>query len=85
METELINQIVQSLETWNEPQRVGEEVRAMTDTLIADQEDEVYFFLLNIIESNPNDYDLGKAIRRIYIPLKTLVNDKGSPERNNEA
>jgi len=88
METELLNQIVHSLETWRDPEIVGEEVRAMNDAIeerYSKSLDPIMEALLEIIQTNPNDSDLGSAIRRIYIPLKLQVNGKGNPEGNNNA
>ena len=84
MDTEIINQIVVSLETWvGHPDKVGGEVRPMSDAMIEqniNDIDPIMDALLQIIEQNPNDSDLGKAIRRIYIPLKIIADDKKSPE-----
>jgi hypothetical protein len=89
MEHEIIDQIVQSLETWNEnPESVGEEVRAMRESIYEkslDDDDELLYSIYHIIELYSDDYELGRAIRRIYIPLKVMLNDKGSPEGNNNA
>jgi hypothetical protein len=83
MDTEIITQIVNSLETWRDAEKVGEEVRAMNDAIInksINDDDPTLEALITIIENFPNDYDLGKAIRRIYIPLKIMVNDQNNSE-----
>lgn len=79
MENEIIQQIVISLESWKDPEIVGEEVRAMRDTILTairiDIEPSLEA-LLDIIDSNDTDYELGRSLRRIYIPLKIiLLND----------
>lgn len=83
MDTEIITQIVNSLETWRDAEKVGEEVRAMNEAIInksINDDDPTLEALITIIENFPNDYDLGKAIRRIYIPLKIMVNDQNNSE-----
>jgi len=78
METEILEQIVKSLEFWRDFEKVGEEVRSMEDTIRSKVEnniDPVMEALLDIIETHKNDYELGKTIFRIYIPIRTLLDD----------
>ena len=78
METEILEQIVISLESWKDLNKVGEEVRAMEDTIRSKVEhniDPVMEALLDIIETHKNDYELGRIIRTIYIPIRTLLDD----------
>lgn len=78
METEILEQIVISLESWREHDKVGEEVRAMEETIrdkFHNNLDPVMDALLEIIEKSENDYQLGKILRTIYIPLKVILND----------
>ena len=77
METEIIEQVVISIEAWKDYEKIGEEVRAMEETISKEAEnniDPVMDFLLEII-TKYNDYDLGKILRGVYIPLKVIVND----------
>jgi len=88
MELEIISSIVDSLETWKDPSKIGEEVRSMKDAIRQKSEndiDPVMEGLYQMIDLFEDDYQLGKAIRQIYIPLKVIVNDKGYPTGNNEA
>lgn len=88
MELEIISSIVDSLETWKDPSKIGEEVRSMKDAIRQKSEndiDPVMEGLYQMIDLFEDDYQLGKAIRKIYIPLKVIVNDKGYPTGNNEA
>ena len=78
METEILEQVVISIEAWRDFEKVGEEVRAMEDTIrekVENNIDPVMEALLDMIQSNKNDYDLGKILRAIYIPLKIIIND----------
>ena len=77
METEIIEQVVISIEAWKEYEKIGEEVRAMEETISKEAEnniDPVMDFLLEII-TKYNDYDLGKILRGVYIPLKLIIDD----------
>lgn len=77
METEIIEQIVISIEAWKDYEKIGEEVRAMEETISKEAEnniDPVMDFLLEII-TKYNDYDLGKILRGVYIPLKLIIDD----------
>jgi|LakMenEpi03Aug12_release.lakeMendotaPanAssembly.Ray.scaffolds.fasta_scaffold68022_8 uncharacterized protein Yka (UPF0111/DUF47 family) len=78
METEILEQIVISLESWKDLNKVGEEVRAMEDTIRSKVEhniDPVMEALLDLIQTHKNDYELGRIIRTIYIPIRTLLDD----------
>ena len=79
MDKSIVGYIVSSLETWRENEKVGEEVRALknaiTNHLINDM-DTVLEAIYNIIEENDEDLELGKAIRKVYIPLKVYYEDK---------
>lgn len=78
METEILEQIVISLEFWKDNEKVGEEVRSMEETIrdkFYNNLDPVMDALLEIIEKSENDYQLGKILRTIYIPLKVILND----------
>jgi hypothetical protein len=77
METEIIEQVVISIEAWKDYEKIGEEVRAMEETISKEAEnniDPVMDFLLEII-TKYNDYDLGKILRGVYIPLKLIIDD----------
>jgi hypothetical protein len=77
METEIIEQVVISIEAWKEYDKIGEEVRAMEETISKEAEnniDPVMDFLLEIIRKY-DDYDLGKILRGVYIPLKLIIDD----------
>jgi|688.fasta_scaffold309065_2 hypothetical protein len=77
METEIIEQVVISIEAWKDYEKIGEEVRAMEETISKEAEnniDPVMDFLLEIIRKY-NDYDLGKILRGVYIPLKLIIDD----------
>jgi methenyltetrahydromethanopterin cyclohydrolase len=77
METEIIEQIVISIEAWKDYEKIGEEVRAMEEAISKEAENNVepvIEFLLEVIRKY-NDYDLGKILRGVYIPLKVIVND----------
>ena len=78
METEILEQVVISIEAWRDFEKVGEEVRAMEDTIrekVENNIDPVMEALLDMIQSNKNDYDLGKILRAIYIPIIIILND----------
>jgi uncharacterized protein Yka (UPF0111/DUF47 family) len=78
METEILEQIVISLESWKDLNKVGEEVRAMEDTIRSKVEhniDPVMEALLDLIQTHKNDYELGRIIRTIYIPIRTILDD----------
>jgi methenyltetrahydromethanopterin cyclohydrolase len=77
METEIIEQVVISIEAWKEYEKIGEEVRAMEETISKEAEnniDPVMEFLLEVIRKY-DDYDLGKILRGVYIPLKLIIDD----------
>ena len=77
METEIIEQVVISIEAWKEYEKIGEEVRAMEETISKEAEnniDPVMDFLLEVIRKY-DDYDLGKILRGVYIPLKLIIDD----------
>jgi hypothetical protein len=77
METEIIEQVVISIEAWKEYEKIGEEVRAMEETISKEAEnniDPVMEFLLEVIRKY-DDYDLGKILRAVYIPLKLIIDD----------
>jgi methenyltetrahydromethanopterin cyclohydrolase len=77
METEIIEQVVISIESWKDYEKIGEEVRAMEEVISKEAEnniDPVMEFLLDIIRKY-NDYDLGKILRGVYIPLKLIIDD----------
>ena len=77
METEIIEQVVISIESWKEYEKIGEEVRAMEETIseqVQNNIDPVMEFLLDVIRKY-NDYDLGKILRGVYIPLKVIIDD----------
>jgi hypothetical protein len=78
METEILEQIIISLESWNDPVKVGEETRAMRDTIyskVIKDIDPVMDALLEIIETYEDDEQLGKVLRNLYIPIKVILND----------
>ncbi len=78
METEILEQIIISLESWKDHEKVGEEVKAMEEAIrdkFHNNLDPVMDALLELIEKSENDYQLGKVLRTIYIPLKVIVND----------
>jgi hypothetical protein len=76
--TEILEQVIISIEAWNDFDKIGEEIRAMEETIryktIIDI-DPVMEALLEMIEDYPDDYDLGRVIRSIYIPIKVILND----------
>jgi len=77
METEIIEQIVISIEAWKDYEKIGEEVRAMEEAISKEAENKiepVIEFLLDVIRKY-NDYDLGKILRAVYIPLKVIIDD----------
>jgi methenyltetrahydromethanopterin cyclohydrolase len=77
MDTEIIEQVVISIEAWKEYEKIGEEVRAMEETISKEAEnniDPVMEFLLEVIRKY-DDYDLGKILRGVYIPLKLIIDD----------
>ena len=78
METEILEQVIISIEAWRDFEKIGEEVRAMEDTIrekVENNIDPVMEALLDMIQSNKNDYDLGKILRAIYIPIIIILND----------
>ena len=77
METEIIEQVVISIEAWKDYEKIGEEVRAMEEAISKEAENKiepVIEFLLEVIRKH-NDYDLGKILRAVYIPLKVIIDD----------
>jgi len=77
METEIIEQVVISIEAWKDYEKIGEEVRAMEEAISKEAEnniDPVMDFLLDVIRKY-NDYDLGKILETVYIPLKLMIDD----------
>ena len=77
METEIIEQVVISIEAWKDYEKIGEEVRAMEEAISKEAENKiepVIEFLLDVIRKY-NDYDLGKILRGVYIPLKVIIDD----------
>jgi hypothetical protein len=78
METEILQQIIISIDAWNDFEKIGEEIRAMEDTIRSytlNDIDPVMEALLEMIEDYPDDYDLGRVIKSIYIPIKVILND----------
>jgi hypothetical protein len=79
METEIIEQVVTSVEFWKDYEKIGEEVRPLEDAIrnqiLKEDIDPVMEFLLDVINKYPNDYDLGKIIKSVYIPLKLIIDD----------
>jgi hypothetical protein len=83
METLLIKEIVTSLESWRDHSKIGEEIRAMSEAIEEQALTEIeplYAHLVQIIYHNDDDEKLGRAFRRIYIPLKLLLNDPSTIE-----
>jgi hypothetical protein len=77
MDTEIIEQVVISIEAWKDYEKIGEEVRAMEEAISKEAEnniDPVMDFLLDVIRKY-NDYDLGKILEAVYIPLKLIIDD----------
>lgn len=78
METEILEQVIISIEAWNDPIMIGEEIRAMRDTIrsktIKDI-DPVMEALLDIIETYTDDYQLGRIVTALYIPIKVILDD----------
>jgi hypothetical protein len=77
MDTEIIEQVVISIEAWKDYEKIGEEVRAMEEAISKEAEnniDPVMDFLLDVIRKY-NDYDLGKILETVYIPLKLMIDD----------
>jgi hypothetical protein len=78
MYMEILEQIIISIEAWNDPVKVGEETRAMRDTIyskVIKDIDPLHEALLEIIETYEDDYELGKVLRNLYIPIKVTLND----------
>lgn len=78
METEILEQVVISIEAWDEYDKIGEEIRAMEDTIRSktlNNIDPVMEALLDLIINHPNDYELGRIIRAIYIPIRIILDD----------
>lgn len=77
MDTEIIEQVVISIEAWKDYEKIGEEVRAMEEAISKEAEnniDPVMDFLLDIIRKY-DDYNLGKILETVYIPLKLIIDD----------
>ena len=77
MDTEIIEQVIISIEAWKDYKMIGEEVRAMENTISEQVEnniDPILEFLLTVIRTH-DDYTLGKILRGVYIPLKIVIDD----------
>ena len=77
MDTEIIEQVIISIEAWKDYEKIGEEVRAMENTIseqLENNNDAILEFLLTIIRTY-DDYTLGKILRGVYIPLKIVIDD----------
>jgi hypothetical protein len=77
MDTEIIEQVIISIEAWKDYKTIGEEVRAMEKTIseqLENNNDAILEFLLTIIRTY-DDYTLGKILRGVYIPLKIVIDD----------
>jgi hypothetical protein len=77
MDTEIIEQVIISIEAWKDYKTIGEEVRAMENTIseqLENNNDAILEFLLTIIRTY-DDYTLGKILRGVYIPLKIVIDD----------
>jgi hypothetical protein len=77
MDTEIIEQVIISIEAWKDYKMIGEEVRAMENTIseqLENNSDAILEFLLTIIRTY-DDYTLGKILRGVYIPLKIVIDD----------
>ena len=77
MDTEIIEQVIISIEAWKDYKMIGEEVRAMENTIseqLENNNDAILEFLLTIIRTY-DDYTLGKILRGVYIPLKIVIDD----------
>jgi hypothetical protein len=78
METEILEQIIISIEAWDDLEKIGEEVRPLEDAIRSytlNDIDPVMEALLEMIQDYPDDYDLGRVIKSIYIPIKVILND----------
>lgn len=78
METEILEQVVISIEAWDDLQTIGEEVRCLEEAIRSktlNNIDPIMEALLDLIVSYPNDYDLGRMIKAIYIPIIIILND----------
>lgn len=80
METEILEQVIISIEAWDDDlQTIGEEVRCLEETIrmkTLNNIDPTMEALLDLIVSHPNDYELGRIIRAIYIPIRILLDGK---------
>jgi hypothetical protein len=76
MEKEILEQIIISIEAWEDPEKVGEEVRPLEDAIrLHTLNDVVMESLLDIIQTHKDDYELGRIISTLYIPIKVILND----------
>lgn len=79
MKSEILEQVVISIEAWDDLQTIGEEVRCLEEAIKSktlNDIDPVMEALLDLIVSYPNDYDLGRMIKALYIPIRIILNDK---------
>lgn len=79
MDRSIIGYIVSSLEAWRENEKVGEEVRAMKDAIelqLINNIDPPLEAVLDLINNYPEDIALGRQLRKVYIPLKVIYEDK---------
>ena len=79
MDRRIIGYVVSSLETWRENEKVGEEIRAMKDAIefqLINDIDPPLEAILDLINNFQEDLELGRQLRKVYIPLKVIYEDK---------
>ena len=79
MDRRIIGYVVSSLETWRENEKVGEEIRAMKDAIefqLINDIDPPLEAILDLINNFQDDLELGRQLRKVYIPLKVIYEDK---------
>lgn len=78
MKKTIIEFVVTSIITWSNNYQLGEEIRALRDTVdkIMDEDpDDTIGVILLLIQIYPNDYDLGQQIRKHLISFKLYLNN----------
>jgi hypothetical protein len=85
MKRDLLFFILTGINLWEDDAKLGEEVRMLYENiqdLCINRNEPVLEYISEQIEDNLSNYELGREIKSIYIPI-LIAYDRENPDRNN--